>query len=262
MKSLRDGKGSIADSYAIDNNGEMFLVNSHIPLYRQSSYNNHDPKGDRKLLLKKKEINKLIGKGSQTGAETEDENTPGANTGVPAGSGQVATQRGIFRDFIDDFASLFKNDGQSFILKLGKTFLSGSLAFKDLLTGLISGVGSILSSAGSGIFGFASSLFFRYGGRTKDYSTGGIARGPQSGYPAMLHGNEAVVPLPNGRAIPVEMANGGKMNTNNTNITVNIAEGTTSTVDTDGGAELGKVINMAVQNELEKQMRPGGILAG
>ena len=37
VKSLRDGKGSIADSYAVDNNGEMFLVNSHIPLYRQSS---------------------------------------------------------------------------------------------------------------------------------------------------------------------------------------------------------------------------------
>ena len=61
VKSLRDGKGSIADSYAIDNNGELFLINSHIPLYRQSSYNNHNPKSERKLLLKKKEINSLIG---------------------------------------------------------------------------------------------------------------------------------------------------------------------------------------------------------
>ena len=67
IKSIRDGKVNIADSYAIDNNGEMFLVNSHIPLYRQSSYNNHDPKGDRKLLLKKKEINKLIGRVNQDG---------------------------------------------------------------------------------------------------------------------------------------------------------------------------------------------------
>ena len=55
VKSLRDGKGSIADSYAIDKDGEIFLINSHIPLYRQSSYNNHNPKGERKLLLKKKE---------------------------------------------------------------------------------------------------------------------------------------------------------------------------------------------------------------
>ena len=67
VKSLRDGKGSIADSYAVDNNGEMFLINSHIPLYRQSSYNNHNPKGERKLLLKKKEINKLIGRINQEG---------------------------------------------------------------------------------------------------------------------------------------------------------------------------------------------------
>ena len=60
VKSLRDGKGSIVDSYAVDNNGEMFLVNSHIPLYRQSSYNNHDPKGDRKLLFKKKKLINLL----------------------------------------------------------------------------------------------------------------------------------------------------------------------------------------------------------
>ena len=67
VKSLRDGKGSIADSYAVDNNGELFLINSHIPLYRQSSYNNHDPKGDRKLLLNRKEINKLMGRINQDG---------------------------------------------------------------------------------------------------------------------------------------------------------------------------------------------------
>ena len=67
VKSLRDGKGSIADSYAADKKGEIYLINSHIPLYRQSSYNNHNPKNDRKLLLKKKEINKLIGKINQEG---------------------------------------------------------------------------------------------------------------------------------------------------------------------------------------------------
>jgi|TARA_B110000444_G_C18650745_1_gene505944 SsrA-binding protein len=67
VKSLRDGKGSIADSYAVENKGELFLINSHIPLYRQSSYNNHDPKGDRKLLLKRREINKLTGRINQEG---------------------------------------------------------------------------------------------------------------------------------------------------------------------------------------------------
>ena len=62
VKSLRDGKASIADSYALDKNGEIYLINSHIPLYRQSSYNNHNPKGERKLLLNRKEINKLLEK--------------------------------------------------------------------------------------------------------------------------------------------------------------------------------------------------------
>ena len=67
VKSIRDGKASIADSYAVDKDGEIYLINSHIPLYRQSSYNNHDPKGIRKLLLNKKEINKLIGRINQDG---------------------------------------------------------------------------------------------------------------------------------------------------------------------------------------------------
>ena len=62
VKSLRDGKVNISDSYAFDHNGEIYLVNSHIPLYKQSSYNNHNPLRNRKLLLNKKEINKLIGR--------------------------------------------------------------------------------------------------------------------------------------------------------------------------------------------------------
>ena len=67
VKSLRDGKANISDSYAIDEQGEIFLVNSHIPSYKESSYNNHDPKRNRKLLLNKREINKLIGKVNREG---------------------------------------------------------------------------------------------------------------------------------------------------------------------------------------------------
>ena len=62
---MRYGKANISESYAFDSNGEIFLVNSHIPAYKESSYNNHDPKRDRKLLLKKREINKLIGRSSR-----------------------------------------------------------------------------------------------------------------------------------------------------------------------------------------------------
>ena len=67
VKSLRSGKGSISESYAVDDKGEFFLVNSHIPSYKESSYNDHDPKRNRKLLLNKKEINKLIGRINREG---------------------------------------------------------------------------------------------------------------------------------------------------------------------------------------------------
>ena len=60
--SIRSGKVNIADSYGIEKNGEIFLVNSHIPVYDQASYSNHKPYDERKLLLNKKEINKIIGK--------------------------------------------------------------------------------------------------------------------------------------------------------------------------------------------------------
>jgi len=61
VKSLRDGKANISESYAFDSKGEIYLVNSHIPSYKESSYNNHNPKRNRKLLLNKREINKLLG---------------------------------------------------------------------------------------------------------------------------------------------------------------------------------------------------------
>ena len=61
VKSLRSGKGNISESYALDNKGEIYLYNSYIPTYKESSYNNHEPRRLRRLLLKKKEISKLIG---------------------------------------------------------------------------------------------------------------------------------------------------------------------------------------------------------
>ncbi len=67
IKSIRDGKVNIADSYAVEKNGEIILINSHVASYKQASYSNHKPSDERKLLLKKKEINKLIGKMQREG---------------------------------------------------------------------------------------------------------------------------------------------------------------------------------------------------
>ena len=67
VKSLRDGKANISESYAFDVEGEIFLINSHIPSYKESSYNNHDPKRNRKLLFNRREINKLMGRINREG---------------------------------------------------------------------------------------------------------------------------------------------------------------------------------------------------
>ena len=67
IKSVRNGKVSIADSYGIDKDGEIYLINSHIPAYKEASYSNHNPYAERKLLLNKREINKLIGKMNKEG---------------------------------------------------------------------------------------------------------------------------------------------------------------------------------------------------
>src|SRR5438309_4042471 len=61
VKSLRQGKATIAESYADARGGEIWLINSNIPEYLQANRFNHAPKRPRKLLLHKKQINKLIG---------------------------------------------------------------------------------------------------------------------------------------------------------------------------------------------------------
>ena len=62
IKSIRAGKVNIADSYAVEKNGEIYLINSHVSSYKEASYSNHNPTDERKLLFSKKEINKLAGK--------------------------------------------------------------------------------------------------------------------------------------------------------------------------------------------------------
>ena len=62
IKSLREGKANISESYIAEANGEIFLINANISEYKGANRFNHAPKRARKLLLHKKQINKLIGK--------------------------------------------------------------------------------------------------------------------------------------------------------------------------------------------------------
>ena len=111
--------------------------------------------------------------------------------------------------------------------------------------------------------------YARYGGilnasgMVEGYSQGGVARGRDAGYGAVLHGTEAVVPLPNNRSIPVDMVGGSSGTQNNVSISVtmdNSGNKSESSSNSMMGENLGQAISQAVQEELQYQKRSGGIL--
>jgi SsrA-binding protein len=61
VKVLRQGQASIAEAYADESAGELFLVNANIPEYAASAHFNHQPRRPRKLLLHRKQVNRLLG---------------------------------------------------------------------------------------------------------------------------------------------------------------------------------------------------------
>jgi SsrA-binding protein len=67
VKSLRDGRANLKDSYAAVDGGEVYLYDCHISPYSNGGYANHEPKRPRKLLLHKKEIRRLVGKTQERG---------------------------------------------------------------------------------------------------------------------------------------------------------------------------------------------------
>ena len=67
VKSLRAGRASLIDGFAMVHNGELWLMGVHIPEYTEGTWTNHTPRRDRKLLVHKQELNKLIGKLKDSG---------------------------------------------------------------------------------------------------------------------------------------------------------------------------------------------------
>ena len=68
VKSLREGRGSIVEAYAVERSGEVFLVNAHIPEYKPARHFGHAAKRPRKLLLHRREIDRLAGAVRREGA--------------------------------------------------------------------------------------------------------------------------------------------------------------------------------------------------
>ncbi len=67
VKSLRQGSANLQDGHAVIKNGEVWLIGMHISPFEKGNINNHDPKRDRKLLMHKQEIRRLIGRTSEKG---------------------------------------------------------------------------------------------------------------------------------------------------------------------------------------------------
>ena len=67
VKSLRQGRCSLVDAYAVVQDGEAYLLGAHIPEYTEGTWNNHTPRRSRKLLLHRKEIDSLVGRTRESG---------------------------------------------------------------------------------------------------------------------------------------------------------------------------------------------------
>ena len=67
VKSLRQGRASLVDAYAVVEDGEAWLMGAHIPEYTEGTWNNHAPRRKRKLLLHRKQIDELVGRTRESG---------------------------------------------------------------------------------------------------------------------------------------------------------------------------------------------------
>ena len=154
---------------------------------------------------------------------------------------------------------------------LFQALLDGTQSFGDAMKGVMKQVLADLAAAYMSAAAMTAlraiglpGLPARYGGimspSGKSFAYGGIAQGPESGYMATLHGNEAVIPLGNDRSVPVEMKGGAGNNV--VNVTVNMSDGQAST-SVQGEQQMqgmGRAIGGLVQQHLQQELRPGGLL--
>jgi len=170
----------------------------------------------------------------------------------------------------DSLAQLFSDIAKSFqnmVMQMINEYLKLQIItfFKNLFPSPLSVAGDYFSGGvpsyfNNPTFSFATGGIMTANGplQLKRYAAGGIASSPQLAMYGEGSRPEAYVPLPDGRTIPVTM-NGGN---GGANVTVNV-DASGSKVQSDGGQanQLGKAIGLAVQQELIKQKRPGGLLA-
>jgi phage-related minor tail protein len=147
---------------------------------------------------------------------------------------------------------------------LNSQIQNDNLNARALITNSLSQVGTdMMSDAISSIFGFASGGVAKGGFRA--FASGGVVNQPTLGLVGEGKYNEAVVPLPDGKSIPVMGSAGSTENNVTVNVTVdkdgNAESDTNSGMDGDKAKALGYMVSQAVQQELVEQQRPGGLLS-
>lgn len=181
-----------------------------------------------------------------------------------------------FKNYIEEAGNMAKQTNDVFTKAfkgiedaLTNFVTTGKLNFKDLANSIIQDLiriairtavmKPILGSIG--ISAFANGGIMTGAGEVplRKYAAGGIANSPQLAMFGEGSQPEAYVPLPDGRTIPVTMSGGGSTN----NVTVNVSvDGSSSNMQSSGtqAAQLGNAVSKAVQSEILKQQRPGGLL--
>lgn len=197
----------------------------------------------------------------------------GAGKTTASGEGMKAERGvsgGIFGNFVDSLGRLFSGEAP-FLKGLGDVFGGALSGFDQMFGDIVNGImGLFGGGGGSGgfadILGMVAGFFFAKGGYApggfRAFAKGGVVNKPTLGMVGEGRHNEAIVPLPDGKAIPVAMNGAGQQN-NNVTVNVTVDSSGNTDQDTSGdqqGMNLGKVIASAVQQELLNQKRSGGIL--
>ncbi len=146
---------------------------------------------------------------------------------------------------------------------VGSGFTPGGGGGLGLIGDIFGGLGPGAGLVGAGIKGLGSA-FNVTDFPLAQFAAGGVSHGPKSGYAAMLHGTEAIVPLPNGRSLPVQLqggAAGGGWGGGSITIPISVdATGTAVAGNNEKGSRLGEMVGQAVKEMLIREKRPGGIL--
>ena len=199
-----------------------------------------------------------------------NETAEGKLSDITANITKLTNAKGDLSDMAtltDGIATSFSEGMTSAFTDMATGAKSAKQAFADMATSMLKNIASLLAEMLmmqmiKSMFGlsFEGGGIMDKGKKVEGYSTGGIAKGSNQGHLAMLHGTEAVVPLPNGKSIPVQMSgDGGSTN----NIVVNISTEGQSSKEGSSGPDmdkLGGAVAAAVQVELQNQKRSGGIL--